>query len=323
MSNVRVAITGAAGQIGYHLAYAIARGEVFGQQSVNLVLIDLPHTHDAMLGLKMEIEDGLMPLVSNVELYSTDQLSKAFTDLDFAFLVGAFPRQKGMERKDLLEKNAGIFIETGKALATAKSSCQVLVVGNPCNSNCLVVSHYAKNLPKEQFFAMTMLDQNRAQHQLAQKAGVHLSEVEGIYIYGNHSATQFPDYYHASIAGKAVLDVLDSDWLENEFLPSVQQRGAEVIKMRGASSAASAARAAQQTASLIWSKSKAPFSVAMIAEEGELPTSLVVSMPYYHNGSQFVPVEGITHQAHAKSCIQKSYQELYSEYEQLKALGVL
>ncbi|MDC3180951.1 malate dehydrogenase [Gammaproteobacteria bacterium] len=321
---MRVAITGAAGQIGYHLAYAVARGEVFLDQRVTLVLVDLPSTINAMQGVKMEIEDGAMSAVASVEVRTTDELTDAFEGLDFIFLVGAFPRQKGMERRDLLEKNAQIFIETGQALSKANPSCQVLVVGNPCNSNCLIVSKHARHLPKEQFFAMTMLDQNRAEFQLAKKAGVGVSDITDMYIYGNHSATQFPDFYHAKVKQVQANLVLDESWLKAVFLKTVQQRGAEVIKKRGASSAASAARAASQTAALIFNKSQEPFSVAMISDGAyDSPAGLVVSMPYHFQDGRFTPVLGLKHNDHAKHCMQRSYQELIDEYEQLKTLGVL
>lgn len=325
MDRVRVALTGAAGQIGYHLAFSIARGEVFHDTDVDLVLVDLPHTHDAMRGLKMELEDACMPQLNHIEIYAVSELSSAFKDLDFAFLVGAFPRQKDMERRDLLEKNAAIFIEQGKALSQyAKTSCQVLVVGNPCNSNCLIALHHCKNIPAEQFYAMTMLDQNRAQAQLAIKANVKLQDVSDLYIYGNHSGTQFPDYMNAKIAGKSAEDVIDSQWLSEVFVPMIQQRGASVIKMRGASSAASAARAAQQTAECIWSKSVEPFSVAKISDGSyAAPKGVVVSMPFYFEAGRFVPKLGFTHSKIAQQYMKQSYDELEDERRQLVELGVL
>ena len=194
MNPVKVAVTGAAGQIAYQLIFSLLKGEVFGDQKVQLHLIDIPQAMGAVSGVMMEIEDCAMPLLHSVEAFSSEQLNKGFNDIDFAFLIGASPRKAGMERSDLLEANAKIFIEQGKALSEhAKQSVNVLVVGNPCNTNCLIAMKFAKNIPNQQFYAMTMLDQHRAMQQIAIKEQVSIDDLSPCFIYGNHSATQYPD----------------------------------------------------------------------------------------------------------------------------------
>jgi len=241
---VRVAITGAAGQIGYQLCFRIAAGDMLGpNQPVILQLIEIPPARDALGGVAMELDDAAFPLLAGIE--TTTDINEGFRDTDYALLVGAKPRGPGMERGDLLAENGKIFGPQGKALNDhASRNVKVLVVGNPANTNCLIAQANAPDLPVENFTAMTRLDHNRALAQLAGKTGVHHTHIRRVAIWGNHSATQYPDLHHALVNGEAVISRLDREWYENEFIPTVQQRGAAIIKARGASSAASAASSA-------------------------------------------------------------------------------
>lgn len=241
---VRVAITGAAGQIGYQLAFRIASGQMLGaDQPVILQLLEITPALDALKGVAMELEDCAFDALHGV--VATDQASTAFRDADYALLVGARPRGPGMERKDLLLENAKIFSAQGKALNdTANRGVKVLVVGNPANTNALIASANAPSIDPRNFTAMTRLDHNRAKAQLAAKVGVHVGDVEGVVIWGNHSATQYPDLHHAKVGGAPALTRVSEEWYRQDFIPAVQQRGAAIIKARGASSAASAASAA-------------------------------------------------------------------------------
>lgn len=241
---VRVTITGAAGQIGYALLFRVASGAMLGNdQPVILQLLEITPALDAVKGVVMELDDCAFPLLQDV-IY-TDDANVAFKDTDYALLVGSRPRGPGMERKDLLEANAAIFSAQGKALNdNASRNVKVLVVGNPANTNALIAQRNAPDLDPRNFTAMTRLDHNRAMAQLAAKAGKHVSEVEGLCIWGNHSATQYPDIHRASVAGQQAMSMVDMDWYTGDFIPTVQQRGAAIIEARGASSAASAANAA-------------------------------------------------------------------------------
>lgn len=241
---VRVAVTGAAGQISYSLLFRIASGQMLGEdQPVILQLLEIPPAMEALGGVVMELDDCAFPLVN--EIIATDNPDEAFKDVEYALLVGSRPRGPGMERKDLLEANGQIFTVQGKALNDhASKDVRVLVVGNPANTNCLIAQRNAPDLDPKQFTAMTRLDHNRAMTQLAKKTGVHVTAVKDLCIWGNHSATQYPDITHATVDGKAALDLVDEKWIEDEFIPTVQQRGAAIIKARGLSSAASAANAA-------------------------------------------------------------------------------
>ncbi|MGO2010124.1 MAG: malate dehydrogenase, partial [Vreelandella alkaliphila] len=241
---VRIAITGGAGQISYSLIFRIAAGDMLGpDQPVILQLLEIPQAMDALNGVVMEVNDCAFPLVQDI--VATDDPNVAFKDADFALLVGARPRGPGMERKDLLEANAAIFSVQGKALNDhASRDVRVLVVGNPANTNALIASCNAPDLDAGQFTAMTRLDHNRALTQLAQKTGKHVTDVDSMIIWGNHSATQYPDLAQCKVDGKAAFDLVERDWYENDFIPTVQQRGAAIIKARGASSAASAASSA-------------------------------------------------------------------------------
>jgi len=241
---VRVTVTGAAGQIGYALLFRIASGEMLGKdQPVILQLLEITPALDALRGVVMEVEDCAFPLVHG--LVPTDDASVAFKDADYALLVGSRPRSKGMERKDLIEANAAIFSVQGKAINDhASRKIRILVVGNPANTNCLIAQRNAPDIDPRQFTAMTRLDHNRACAQLAAKTGKHVSEVSGLCIWGNHSATQYPDLHAATVAGTPAMELVDMDWYTGDFIPTVQQRGAAIIEARGASSAASAANAA-------------------------------------------------------------------------------
>lgn len=241
---VRVAVTGAAGQIGYALLFRIAAGDMLGKdQPVILQLLEIPPAMKALEGVVMELNDGAFELLHGVE--TTDDANKAFSDADYALLVGSRPRGPGMERKDLLEANGKIFTGQGKALNEhAKRSVRVLVVGNPANTNCLIALSNAPDLDPNQFSAMTRLDHNRAIAQLAEKTGAKVSEISRMIIWGNHSSTQVPDLNHAKVGGKPATDLVSDDWSQQTFIPTVQKRGAAIIEARGSSSAASAASAA-------------------------------------------------------------------------------
>ena len=248
MKNVKVAVTGAAGQIGYAMLYRLASGSVFGlDTTVDLQLLELEVALPALEGVKMELDDCAFPLLNRV--VTTSDANVAFKDTDWILLVGAAPRKAGMERNDLLRVNGGIFVGQGQAINdNAGNNVRILAVGNPCNTNGLIAMSNAPRIPRDRWFAMTALDENRAKSQLAQKAGTAVKNVTNMTIWGNHSATQYPDFYNAQINGSAAPDVIsDHEWLKGEFISTVQQRGAAIIKARGASSAASAANAALDT----------------------------------------------------------------------------
>ena len=243
-SPVRITITGAAGQISYSLLFRIAAGEMLGpNQPVILQMLEITPALDALKGVAMELEDCAFPLLEGMTC--TDDAEQAFNEADYALLVGARPRGPGMERKDLLEANAAIFSSQGKAINDyASEHIKVLVVGNPANTNALITQRNAPNINPRQFTAMTRLDHNRAMSQIANKTESSINDISNMTIWGNHSATQYPDLYHARVAGKSAIDMVDQEWFENDFIPTVQQRGAAIIAARGASSAASAANAA-------------------------------------------------------------------------------
>src|SRR5438309_6512357 len=251
-SPIKVAVTGAAGQIGYALLFRIASGEMFGaDQPVALHLIEIPAALGALEGVVMELHDCAFPLLQSI--VPTADLDEGFRDIKWALLVGSIPRKAGMERKDLLGINGKIFIGQGQAIEkNAAADVRVLVIGNPCNTNCLIAMNNARGIPADRWFAMTRLDENRARAQLAQKAGVEITRVTRMTIWGNHSSTQYPDFYNARIDGKPANEVIgDEKWLKEEFITTVQQRGAAVIKARGLSSAGSAANAVVDTVALL------------------------------------------------------------------------
>jgi malate dehydrogenase len=321
-----IAITGAAGQIGYALLFRLASGQIFGEDvELELRLIEVEAAIPALKGVVMELEDCGFPLLKKV-LWTTD-LEQGFADIDWALLIGSAPRKAGMERADLLQINGTIFKTQGKALnKVAGSKAKIFVVGNPCNTNAMIAMHYAPNIPKEQFFAMTMLDQHRAAAQLAMKAGVTLREVQDVVIWGNHSASQFPDFAHARIAGQAASSKIDEQWLRTSFVETVQQRGAAVIAARGMSSAASAANAALDTVAALEGLKfqDSIFSVGSYSngEYGAAP-GLIVSYPSQIKDGRLQIVDGWEHDAFARQKIQHSFAELQSERDEVSKLGLM
>ncbi|HEV2207750.1 MAG TPA: malate dehydrogenase [Verrucomicrobiae bacterium] len=287
---IHVAVTGAAGQIGYSLLFRIASGAMFGPaQPVVLHLIEIEPALPALGGVVMELEDCAFPLLQGV--LPTANLDEGFRGVNWALLVGSVPRKAGMERKDLLGINGKIFIGQGKAIqANAAQDVRVLVVGNPCNTNCFIAMNNAADLPRDRFFAMTRLDENRAKSQLARKAGVPVTAVSRMTIWGNHSATQYPDFYNAQINGRPVPQAItDEAWLKGEFISSVQQRGAAIIKARGASSAASAANAVVDTVrSIIEPTPAGNWHSVCLCSDGSygIERGLICSFPVRSNGRQ-------------------------------------
>jgi malate dehydrogenase len=322
MNTVRVAVTGAAGQIGYALLFRIAAGELFGKDTpVELSLLEIEPALGSLKGVLMELEDGAFPLLRKV--MTTSQAKEAFDGIDLAILVGAVPRKAGMERGDLLKINAGVFFEQGQALSqSAKKDCRVLVVGNPCNTNAYIAKERAKNLDPRNFFAMTMLDQNRAAAQLAMKAGVGIEAVSNIAIWGNHSATQFPDYFHALINGRPVMEVIkDKDWFEGSFIDTVQKRGAEIIRVRGMSSAASAANAVIDTVKALTTKTPQNqfFSVAVLSDGSYgVPEGLICGFPVQSDGKTWKIVQGLSHNESAQRKVSLSVKELMQERDSVR-----
>ncbi len=325
--RVRVAITGAAGQIGYALLFRIASGQMFGQDTdVELNLLELPQSLESLKGVEMELDDCAFPRLKRV--VCTDKLDVAMDGINWALLVGSVPRKQGMERSDLLKINGGIFIEQGRAInARAADDVRVFVVGNPCNTNCLIAKHHAKDIPDERFYAMTMLDELRARTQLAKKANVDIDAVTEMTIWGNHSSTQYPDFYHAKINGKSAAEVIhDEAWLKETFVPTVQQRGAAVIKARGASSAASAANAVIQTVYHLTNDTPKgeSFSVASssMGQYG-VDEGLMFSFPSRVEHGKFCVVEGVELNAYSTEKFNATLNELRSERDAVKDLGLL
>lgn len=323
---IRVAVTGAAGQIGYAMIFRLASGEIFGpDQPVILQLVEVPPVMPALDGVHMELDDCAFPLLAGVEKADSDHLEDGFRDANFVLCVGSVPRKAGMERGDLIRVNGPIFTSTGKAIqAAAAKDVRVLVVGNPCNTNCLIAMHHAPDVPRDRWYAMTRLDQNRAMSQLAQKAGQPVSKVKNVNIWGNHSATQYPDFYNASIGGKPVTEVItDEAWLKNEFIATVQQRGAAVIKARGASSAASAANAALDTVKSIYRPTPTgeSFSAAVCSDGSYgIDEGLICGFPVTSDGTTWKIIQGQEHNAFAQEKIDATVAELRSERETVKDL---
>ena len=325
MKTVKVAVTGAAGQIGYAVLFRLASGAVFGTDTaVELQLLELEKALPALEGVKMELDDCAFPLLTNI--VATSDPNVAFKDIDWGLLVGSVPRKAGMERNDLLRINGGIFVGQGKALnENAGKDVRVLVVGNPCNTNCLIAMHNAPKIPRERWFAMTALDENRAKIQLAQKAGVAVSDVTNLTIWGNHSATQYPDFTNTKILGKPAQAVIDDDeWLQGDFIKTVQQRGSAIIKARGASSAASAANAALDTIMRITTPTaEGDWFSAAIPSDGSygIPEGLIFSYPLRSSGNG-VPevVQGIELDEFSQEKIQATRSELEMEREAVKEM---
>jgi malate dehydrogenase len=324
LSPVRVAVTGAAGQIGYSLLFRIASGSMFGpNQPVMLHLIEIEPALPALLGVVMELDDCAFPLLKGV--VATASLDEGFRGVNWALLVGSIPRKAGMERKDLLGINGKIFIGQGQAIQrNAAPDARVLVVGNPCNTNALIAMNHAPAIPRERFFAMTRLDENRAKSQLARKAGVDLTTVTQLAIWGNHSATQYPDFYNARIGGRPAPEVIpDEAWLKGEFITTVQQRGAAIIKARNSSSAASAANAVVDTVRSLLDPAPAGdwHSVALCSDSSYgVPAGLISSFPFRLESHKPKIVEAIELNAFSRARIDASLNELTEEREMVKEL---
>jgi len=316
-SPIRIAVTGAAGQIGYALLFRIASGAVFGpDQPVILHMIEIPPAVPALEGVVMELQDCAFPLLHG--MVPTTDLDEGFKDVNWALLVGSVPRKAGMERADLMGINGKIFTGQGQAIArNAASDVRILVVGNPCNTNCLIAMSNAPEIPSDRWFAMTKLDENRAKTQLAMKAGVQVSEVKKLAIWGNHSSTMYPNYVNATIAGKPIPEVItDEAWYTGEFIPTVQQRGAAIIKARGASSAASAANAAIDTVKALITPTAADdfFSVA-VCSDGDygIEKGLIYSYPIQSDGQSWKVVQDLPIDPFSQSKITATEDELKEE----------
>jgi malate dehydrogenase len=325
--TVNVTITGAAGQIGYALLFRVASGQLLGPNvPVRLRLLEITPALKAAEGTAMELDDCAFPLVEGIEI--TDDPRTAFDGVNVALLVGARPRTAGMERGDLLEANGGIFQPQGEAInAGAAPDVRVLVVGNPANTNALIAASHAPDVPKDRFSAMMRLDHNRAISQLAKKAGVPVAEISNMTIWGNHSATQYPDVFHARIGGKPAAELLnDQAWIENQFIPTVAKRGAAIIEARGASSAASAANAAIDHVS-DWVNGTAEgdwVSVGLVSDGSYgIPEGLIAGFPAVSRDGAWQVVQGLELDEFSRPRIDKSVAELTEEREAVQALGLL
>jgi len=316
-SPVKVAVTGAAGQIGYSLLFRIASGSMFGpDQPVELELVEIPHAVKALEGVVMELEDCAFPLVT--KLSPTTNVEEGFRGVNWVLLVGSVPRKQGMERKELLGINGQIFTGQGRAIEkNAAADVRILVVGNPCNTNCLIAMNNAKGIPGDRWFAMTRLDENRGKSQLAAKAGTHVTEVTNLAIWGNHSSTQYPDFYNAKIGGKPATAVIsDETWLQDTFIPIVQQRGAAIIKARGASSAASAANAVVDTVrSLVTPTPAGDWHSVGVCSDGSygVEKGLMSSFPIRNAGDEWEIVQNVPLNDFSREKINASITELQEE----------
>ncbi len=321
---VHVTVTGAAGQIGYALLFRIASGQLLGDdQPVVLRLLEIEPAMKALEGVVMELDDCAFPQLSDV--VTTSDLDTAFDGTSWALLVGSVPRKAGMERSDLLNINGGIFGPQGRAInAHAADDVRILVVGNPCNTNCLIAKNNAPDIPDDRWFAMTRLDQNRAQAQLAKKAGVLVAEVTNVAIWGNHSATQFPDFANALIGGKPAPEVIGDDgWLNGEFITTVQKRGAAIIEARGLSSAASAANAAIDSVVSVRRATAAGDCASLaVVSHGEygIPEGLVFGYPVRSSGDTWSVADDFTLDDFAKDKIRITTEELVSERDEVRSL---
>lgn len=324
---VKVAVTGAAGQIGYALLFRIASGALLGPDTeVELSLLEIPAAVKAAEGTAMELDDGAYPLLAGIDI--SDDPNKAFDGVSIALLVGARPRTKGMERGDLLEANGGIFKPQGQALnAHAASDIKVLVVGNPANTNALIAQQNAPDIPAQRFTAMTRLDHNRAIAQIAHKTGAAVADITNVTIWGNHSATQYPDIYHVKLAGVSAAETInDQAWIETDFIPTVQKRGAAIIEARGASSAASAASAAIDhihdwvlgTPPGDWVSMAIPSDGSYGVQEG-----VISSFPVTTSGGEYTIVPGLELSDFSRGRIDASVAELNEEREAIRSLGLI
>jgi malate dehydrogenase len=323
-SPIKVAVTGAAGQIGYSLVFRIAAGALFGtEQPIALTLIEIPSALGALDGVVMELHDCAFPLLKSIT--PTADLDEGFREVNWALLVGSVPRKAGMERKDLLGINGKIFIGQGKAIEkNAAADVRILVIGNPCNTNCLIAMNNAREIPRDRWFAMTRLDENRAKAQLAHKAGVDITAVTNMTIWGNHSATQYPDFYNARINGRAAHEVIGEEkWLKETFIQSVQQRGAVIIKARGLSSAGSAANAVVDTVrSLTTDTPKADWHSVALCSNGDygVEKDLISSFPMRARGGKIEVVQNVPMNDFSRGKIDASVNELKEERELVKEL---
>jgi len=323
-SPIKVAITGAAGQIGYALVFRVASGAMFGpDQPVALHMIEIPAGFEALKGVVMELDDCAFPLIKN--MVATTDLDEGFRDVNWALLVGSVPRKAGMERKDLLGINGKIFTGQGQAIANnAAKNVRVLVIGNPCNTNCLIALNNAKPVPRDRWFAMTRLDENRAKAQLAQKAGVEITDVSNVTIWGNHSATQYPDAYNAKIKGRSAAAVIgDEAWLKEAFIPAVQQRGAAIIKARGSSSAGSAANAIVDTVrSLTTDTAEGDWNSVAVCSDGSygVEEGLICSFPVRSRGGKWEIVQDVPLNEFSRAKFDASVAELKEEKSMVSEL---
>ena len=319
-----VTVTGAAGQIGYALLFRIASGQMLGpDEKIHLRLLEIPDAVKAAEGTALELEDCAFPLLASTEIF--DEAGAAFDGVDVALLVGARPRTKGMERADLLEANGAIFTQQGEALNRgASSDVRILVVGNPANTNCLIAMNNAPDIPGERFTAMTRLDENRAVAQLANKLEVGVEDVQDLVVWGNHSPTMFPDLFHAKVKGERAVDKVDMDWYENEYIPRVGKRGAEIIEARGASSAASAANAAIDHVRdwVLGADGLRSMAVRSSGAYG-VDEGLVSSFPVRVSGGSYEVVEDLDIEDFARSRIDNTVNELREERDAVKELQLI
>jgi len=323
-SPIKVAVTGAAGQIGYSLLFRIASGEMFGaDQPVTLHLIEIPPALGALEGVVMELHDCAFPLLQSI--VPTADLDEGFRDINWALLVGSIPRKAGMERKDLLGINGKIFVGQGQAIErNASADVRILVIGNPCNTNCLIAMNNAKKIPRHRWFAMTRLDENRARAQLAHKAAVEITRVTHMTIWGNHSSTQYPDFYNAKIDDRAANEVIgDEKWLKEDFIAAVQQRGAAIIKARGLSSAGSAANAVVDTVRFLTGDTpRDDWHSAAICSDGSygVEKDLISSFPVRVRGGKWEIVQELPINDFSREKIDKSVAELKEEKSMVSEL---
>ncbi|MEU4742643.1 malate dehydrogenase [Actinosynnema sp. NPDC023658] len=324
---VNVTVTGAAGQIGYALLFRIASGHLLGADvPVRLRLLEIPQAVKAAEGTAMELDDCAFPLLTGIDI--TDDAKTAFDGVNVALLVGARPRTKGMERGDLLEANGGIFKPQGEAInAGAADDVRVLVVGNPANTNALIAQQHAPDVPAERFTAMTRLDHNRALSQLAKKLGVSVTDIKKLTIWGNHSATQYPDLFHAEVKGQNAAEAVnDQAWLENDFIPTVAKRGAAIIEARGASSAASAANAAiDHVHDWVNGTAEGDWVSMAIPSDGSygVPEGIISSFPVTVTDGKYSVVQGLEIDDFSRARIDASVAELVEERDAVKALGLI
>ena len=323
---VNVTVTGAAGNIGYALLFRIASGALLGpDQRVNLRLLEIPQAVKAAEGTAMELFDSAFPTLGDVDIF--DDPKRAFDGANIAFLVGSMPRKAGMERSDLLSANGGIFGPQGEALSAAAQDIKVLVVGNPANTNALIAASHAKDVPASRFTAMTRLDHNRALAQLAAKAGCHVTDIDRVTVWGNHSSTQYPDLTHATVKGAPITDILaDRAWVEEDFIPTVAKRGAAIIAARGASSAASAASAAiDHVRDWCLGVKGYSWTSASIMSDGSygVPEGIISSFPCVSEGGEWKIVQGLEVDEFSRARIDASAAELVEEKDTVKGMGLI